>query len=79
VSYNAALTAHANALPPRPAEARALLDSMAASGVMPERISYNALISALGRAGQWEEAVGMLRSMERGELQVWRMGGGGMG
>jgi len=70
VSCNAAITAHANAEPPLPDAAMALLHGMeTARGVCPDRISYNAAISALGRAGQWENAIALLRTMIDGDAQ----------
>mmetsp|Transcript_39085 Transcript_39085/g.123133 ORF Transcript_39085/g.123133 Transcript_39085/m.123133 type:complete len:185 (+) Transcript_39085:173-727(+) len=69
VSYNAAITAHANAQPARPDGALSLLRAMEGEeGSPPDNFSYNGVISALGRAGRWEEAVALLRQLAAGEV-----------
>ena len=63
-SYNGLLTAHANAKPaPDAAAARGALSAMEAAGVAPDLVSFNSLITALGRAGDLEGALRTLKGL----------------
>lgn len=46
-------------------EALATLNRMRSRGVLPDVYSFNGTISACGRAGKWQQALALLKEMER--------------
>ncbi|CAN0357055.1 unnamed protein product, partial [Laminaria digitata] len=46
-------------------EALSTLDRMRSKGVLPDVYSFNGAISACGRSGKWQQALALLKKMER--------------
>lgn len=70
VTFNALITAHANAQPQAQWERSLhLLRSLTSHGIAPDIISYNAALAALGKGGQWQQAVALLDELRQAEAQ----------
>jgi len=65
VVYNTAVSACGRADPPRPALALRLLKDAKERGLRMSSVGYNAAISAVAHAGDWQGAVDLLDQMEK--------------
>ena len=67
VSYTGLVRAHANADPPDPVAARAVVDqAMAAQGLSPDIFAYNSLLDAHARAAELQPALDLLQTLRAG-------------